>query len=222
MSPKFRDGSGVLFDLDGVLIDSCEVHVSSWIEVFRPYGVELTPEWLNLQEGRRSMEIARAIVDEHQLTIDDAGLARLIARKRALYRAQAPQGMRPDARAAVEGLKGLGWALGLVSGSVRDNMNAVLEPDEQALFEVVITAEDYDHGKPNPEPYLVACKRLGLEPGRCIAVENAPLGIASARAAGMRVMALTSTLPEELLQQADTVISELTVLPQMLGSAVRS
>ena len=208
----------MLFDLDGVLIDSCEVHVRSWIEVFRPYGVELEPEWLNLQEGRRSMEIARAIVAEHNLRIDEAELSQLIERKRAFYRAHAPHGMRPDARIAVEELKNRGYAVGLVSGSVRDNMSSVLETKEQELFDVLITAEDYSRGKPDPEPYLIACQRLGLEPQSCIAVENAPLGIDSAKAAGMRVVALTSTLTEDKLRKAEEKIDGLTALPQMLGT----
>jgi beta-phosphoglucomutase len=212
------DAWGVLFDLDGVLIDSPDVHARAWAEVFRPYGIELPPLRLHREEGRTSLEIGRRIVRDYQLDLNDGELEKLIERKRSIYRRNSPDGMRLDARTAIRELKTLGWKVGLVTGSVRKNLESALPPDEINLFDLVVTAESYIHGKPNPEPYLKACEIGELDHERSVAIENAPLGIASARAAGLRVVALTSTLPEAELSGADAVIDDLTVLPRLLGS----
>ncbi len=207
-----------LFDLDGVLIDSSEIHAGSWVQVFRPYGIELPPERLHRQEGRRSLDIAYGIIEDFGLKITRSALDELIERKREIYRRSAPRGLRTDATAALEILGTAGWILGLVTGSVRKNVETALHGDELDVFDVVITAESYSRSKPDPEPYLTACREIGVVPARCVVIENAPLGIASACAAGMRVVALTSTLPESDLQGADAVIDDLTELPQLLRS----
>ncbi len=207
---------GALFDLDGVLIDSPEVHVRAWVQVFRPYDVVLPPARLHREEGRKSLDIARGIVSEYKLDLDDETLKKLIETKRRIYRENAPRGMRKDARYAFQILKKSGWILGLVSGSVRKNVETALSSRELDLFDVIITAESYTSSKPNPEPYLTACNESGLTPARCVAIENAPLGISSARTAGMKVVALTSTLPESDLQEADDVIDDLSELPRLL------
>lgn len=207
---------GALFDVDGVLIDSPDVHARSWIDAFLPYGIKLTALRLHREEGRKSLDIARRIAADFNLNLDDKALEELIERKREQYRLNAPQGMRVDAQKAICELKESGWMIGLVSGSVQKNIRSVLGADELDMFDVLVTAECCSHSKPHPEPYLAACRRINLEPENCIAIENAPLGIASARAAGMRVVALTSTLPEAELSDADYIIDDLTGLPELL------
>lgn len=209
--------SAVLFDLDGVLIDSPHIHVDSWVQVFRPYGIEIPPRELHINEGRKSLDIARRIVREYNLQLEDNTLIALIERKREIYRENAPRGMRHDAQIAVTGVKKLGWKVGLVSGSVIENVLMALSSDEQILFDTMVTAGDYKYGKPHPEPFLTACKNLAAEPQNCIAVENAPLGIKSAKSAGLKVIALTSTLSASELKQADQIVSDLTILPSLVG-----
>ena len=209
---------GVFFDLDGVLIDSPDAHARAWAEMFKPFGIELPLERLHIEEGRKSLEIANGIVDEYGLDIAEDELIDLIERKREYYRQIAPSGMREDARSAIDLLKAEAWTIGLVSGSVRQNLEMALDDGELALFDVIVTAECYNKGKPDPEPYMTACREVGLNQARCVAVENAPLGIQSARSAGMKVIAMTSTLPETALQEADAIIDNLTVLPEILSS----
>ncbi len=207
---------GALFDLDGVLIDSPEVHARAWAQVFRSYNIVLPPERLHREEGRKSLDIAHGIVSEYDLDLDDDTLNKIIETKRRIYRDNAPRGLRKDARYAVQILKNSGWILGLVSGSVRKNVETALSDPELDLFDVIITAENYTRSKPDPEPYLTACNEAGLAPARSVAIENAPLGIISARTAGMKVVALTSTLPKSDLQDADDVIDDLSKLPSLL------
>lgn len=214
---RLSNPAGVLFDLDGVLIDSLVHHVRAWQEAFAPLGVTVPRRRLCLDEGRPSLDTARDLNREYGLGLDDEGLEAVLERKRHLFRNYAPRGMLPEARVVVMGLKARRVPLGLVTGSARENVEAVLSADDLALFDVVVTAEDYIRGKPSPEPYLTACRRLGLNPGETLAVENAPLGIASAKAAGLLVFALTTTLPAEDLADADRVLPNLTSVLEVLS-----
>lgn len=208
----------VLFDVDGVLIDSPEVHAWAWANAFRPFGIELPPEKLHIQEGRKSLDIAREIVADYDLDCSDDMLLDMIAAKRENYRRHAPSGLRDDARFALTSLKNSGWKTGLVSGSVKENIEAAISKADLELFDVKLMAGDYISGKPAPDPFLIASRKLKLKPEECIVIENAPLGIASAKAAGMVVYALTSTLPSDILKEADYIIPDLYCLPELLGS----
>jgi beta-phosphoglucomutase len=209
-------GSAVLFDLDGVLIDSLRYHIRAWEAVFDPYGIQIPERRLYLDEGRPSEDTARDLNREYALGLDERALELLLERKRALFREIAPQGMLSSARRVVRALRARNWRTALVTGSARDNVTAMLAAPDLLEFDAVVTAEDYARGKPDPEPYLTACRRLHLPPQVCIAVENAPHGIVSARAAGVRVVALTSTLPEADLGGADVVISQIGELLDIL------
>ncbi|MCF7811695.1 HAD family phosphatase [bacterium] len=206
----------VFFDVDGVLIDSPDVHVRFWLEAFKPYNIDLPAQRLHLEEGRKSMDIARRIVRDYKLDLSDDKLEELIRWKREQYRLHSPSGMRSDALTAVRDVKANGWKVGLVSGSVKKNIMSVLSEGELSLFDVKITAESYKKSKPDPEPYLTACRKACAEQQNCIAIENAPLGIESAKAAGMKVVAITSTLPEALLKDADVIMNDLNGLAEVL------
>lgn len=216
MSAADGKNVGILFDLDGVLIDSPRIHAQSWVEVFKPYGINLPHERLHRDEGRKAVEIAENISNEYNLDIGEEDISGLIARKRDYYRRNAQRGFHVGVRAVIEILKSSGWLLGIVSGSVRENMNTALYEHELELFDVKITAEDYSHGKPDPEPFLMGCKALNLCIGESFAVENAPLGIESAKAAGLNVIALTSTLPSSELKNADEIIDRIDRLPEVI------
>lgn len=213
--------SAVLFDLDGVLIDSPAIHAWAWAEMFRPYGIELPPERLHREEGRKSEVIAEGILVEFGLSIPEPDLTILLNKKRAIYRNASPKGMRSDSSEAVRGLKRLGVKVGLVSGSALENVTGILTPEEVGLFDVLVTAEAYTHGKPDPEPYLTGCHRLGVEPALTAAVENAPLGISSARQAGLFVVGVTTTLSEAELAGADRLLPDLTGLIDLLTENFR-
>jgi beta-phosphoglucomutase len=212
-----QDIRAVLFDLDGVLIDSPPVHIWSWGEVLRPFNITVPAERLHREEGRKAEEIARNIFADNHVEISDADLNILIQRKRELYRSRAPADLTEDAVIVINKLRNKGWFTGLVSGSARSNLLTVLNEARLSLFDVVLTAESYGLSKPHPEPYLTGCRKLHLHPENCIAVENAPLGIQSAKSAGLKVIALTSTLPVSELPGADEYIEKLIDLTGILG-----
>jgi beta-phosphoglucomutase-like phosphatase (HAD superfamily) len=90
--------------------------------------------------------------------------------------------------------------------------------EEIALFDYILTSEDIENGKPSPDPYLKAQEALNVSPSECLVVENAPLGIASAKSAGMKVVALTSTVSEDYLRDADWIISNLSEVEIIVNS----
>lgn len=210
----------VLFDLDGVLIDSPPIHAWAWAEMFRPWGIELPPERLHREEGRKSEEIAAGILAEYDLIIPEPRLKELLNQKRSLYRSASPKGMRKDSTEAIVKLKQLGIKIGLVSGSARENVLGILTKEEIEYFDVLVTAEEYLRAKPDPEPYLTGCRRLNVPPAQTVAVENAPLGIQSAKSAGLFVVGVTTTLPASVLSNADAILSDLTGLVDLVSKRV--
>lgn len=207
----------ILFDLDGVLIDSIEQHIAAWQEVFQDYGVELPGLELRLSEGEKAELTARRLALKYGLDLSDKQLEELVEKKRNYYKRIATRGLRDIAGKVVAECRKKGYITGIVTGSVRSNLEWTLSKAERDLFYEIITPPlDYNKGKPAPEPYLKAADKLGLEPRECLAIENAPLGIQSAKAAGMTCVAITTTLPRTELQGADYILSDLDGLWEML------
>jgi len=179
----------VVFDLDGVLLDSEQV----WDEVREELTQERGGRWTeNAQRemmGMSSPEWSRYMHD--QLGVpeppDDIS-AEVVRRLEEMYRQQLP--LLGGAREAVERLAAR-WPLGLASSSNRELIDLVLEvSDLGRYFSVTVSSEEVAHGKPAPDVYLEAARRLSVAPKRCAAVEDSRNGIRSAKAAGMRVIAI--------------------------------
>jgi beta-phosphoglucomutase len=115
-------------------------------------------------------------------------------------------------------LRRAGVALALVSGAGRVRLTKTCGADFLELFGVVITGDDVTHGKPHPEPYLRAAEALVVPADRCLVVENAPLGIRAAKAAGMDCVAIMSTLGRPFLLDADLVVSSLDEIRPVVSS----
>ncbi|MFQ5629724.1 MAG: HAD family hydrolase, partial [bacterium] len=111
--------------------------------------------------------------------------------------------------------------LGMVTGSNLKLIQSVISQAIQNLFDVIITADDVTNGKPAPEPYLCAAKKLQIPSENCLVVENAPMGIQSAKAAGMQVIGITTTLSRQHLQHADFVVENFQELRKTLKSKLR-
>jgi beta-phosphoglucomutase len=202
-APRTR---AVFFDFDGTLFDSMPVHIRAWKQILSEIGIVIDDLYLNLHEGEKAEDTVARLLSEHGKNFSTAEQAALIERKRALYRSEAPRGLIPAARTLIEELRGLGVECDIATGSNYRNVEAVLPTEELQLFTHIISADDYDHGKPLPDPYLKAVERAGFPKEQCLVLENAPLGIESARAAGLRTIAITTTLPPDFLRGADQII----------------
>lgn len=198
-SPRRR---AVIFDVDGVLVDSYAAHFESWREVLEQNGLELTEDGFARTFGRTSREIIAQFwgddVDpERSREIDD--------RKEALYR-DIVRRKFPAMDGAVELIDALhasGVLLGVGSSAPPENVRLTLEMLGRAdAFSAVVTGRDVTRGKPDPQVFLIGAERLGVEPASCVVVEDAPAGIRAAAAARMAPVALLGTATEEALREA--------------------
>jgi HAD superfamily hydrolase (TIGR01509 family) len=204
----------VVLDLDGLLIQTEEIWDDVRETFARERGARYDAAAQRAMMGMSSTEWSRYMHDE--LGIPDAPpeiSAEIVRRMEARYRERLP--LLPGAAEAVERLCAR-WPLGLASSSNRPLIDAVLElADLDRFFRVTVSSEEVSRGKPSPDVYLEAARRLGVRPERCAAVEDSHSGIRSARAAGMRVVAIPnpSFPPDDAaLGEADVVLRSLAEL----------
>ena len=191
---------GVLFDLDGVLVDSSACLFLAWCEWAAGHGIDGAAAYA-AGSGRTTLEQIRAVAPELATEPEAKRLDALEDRYVTEVKAQR------GAREAVEELAGGRW--GIVTSCPLDNARARLEQAGIPPPETFICAGDVVNGKPAPDAYLLGAQRLGLSPGDVLVFEDAPLGIAAAKAAGARVTALTTTHALDELADADFQVADL-------------
>ena len=199
----------VLFDYDGVLVNSMPFHVKAWQSVFTDFEIAIKPEEVLLREGARSIELAREILADRSLEISELELKEFVDKKQQIYRKITEAKIENGTEAFLKNLRKQGKLIGLVTGTVRLNIEHSHSSEFIALFDTIVTADDIKNGKPNPECYLNAARELTISPNNCLAVENAPLGIQAAKNAGMQVAALMTTLDKAILPDADFYANDL-------------
>ena len=199
----------VLFDLDGVLLDSMPYHVRAWQKVFDRYGIRVEPNEIYSREGSRTADMARHVAESHELNLSEPELTQLIQEKSKLYNELSRAEIMPGVVKLIEELKRRRILIAIVTSTFRENLLRVMPPEIVRQFNVIITGGDVHNGKPHPEPYLKAAGKLELSPDDCIVVENAELGIASGKAAGMFCIGVTSTQTKEQLKRADLILPDL-------------
>ena len=203
-------GTTILFDLDGVLVDSTECVERSW----RTWAVRrgLDPERvMQVAHGRRTIETV-ALVAPHLSLADEVAALEGVE-------AQTTEGVYeiPGARELLERLPGDAWAI--VTSGVRAVATLRIRHTGLPMPRVLVCADEINRGKPDPEGYLTAAARLGRVPADCVVIEDTPPGLEAARAAGMRSIGIAGTYPASALI-ADLVVPSLTSLPAELLDAV--
>ncbi len=206
----------VLFDLDGVLLDSMPYHVLAWQKVFSRYGTRIEANEIYSREGCLSADMARLVAEDHELNLSEPELMQLIQEKSKLYNELSRAEIMPGVVELIEELKRRRILIAIVTGTFRENLLRVMPAELVRQFNVIITGGDVNNGKPHPEPYLKAAEKLGLLPDECVVVENAELGIASGKAAGMFCLGVMSTQTAEQLKQADLIVSDLIAIRNRL------
>jgi len=213
---------GVIFDMDGVLVDSYRAHFDSWNRMAASHGLSVTEQQFAATFGRTTREIIKVLwpgraSDEEIPAWDDE--------KEQAYRDILQESFpeMPGAAALLEALHEGGFALAIGSSGPPENV-AVVRTCLPDLFDAAVTADDVTHGKPHPEVFLKASMKMQVRPERCAVVEDAPAGVAAARAAGMAAIAITGTAPwDALARQAHLVIDALTDLtPERIGELIDS
>ncbi len=208
----------VIFDVDGVLVDSYEAHFQSWLALAEEAGFSFTRPQFAATFGRTSRDIIQHFWGE----VDAAQVGPMDNRKEALYRDLVRDAFpaMPGADDLIAALHDAGVALAVGSSGPPENVGLVLESLEYgSLIDARVTGMDVTKGKPDPEVFLIAAKRLGRAPGECVVVEDAPAGIEAAHRAGMAAIGLCSTgRTREELSIADLVVDE---LPEITPVVVR-
>jgi len=199
----------VLFDYDGVLVNSMPFHVKAWQSVFRDFEITIEPDEVLLREGARSIELAREIFADRSVEISELALQEFIDKKQKIYRKITDAKIENGTEPFLNNLKQGGKLIGLVTGTVRSNIEHSHSSEFISLFDAIVTADDIKNGKPNPECYLNAARELSISPDVCLAIENAPLGIQAAKNAGIQVAALMTTLAKDSLPNADFYANDL-------------
>ncbi len=181
----------VLFDVDGVLVDSYAAHRRSWQRLAAEEGLPFSEEAFRRAFGRTSRE---SIAYFWPGRSSDA--ARLDARKEELFRAEIRERFpaMDGARELVQALHAAGFALAVASSAPPENVELTIERlAVRGCFAAIVTGHDVSRGKPDPQVFLLAAERLGVPPARCVVVEDAPPGVLAAHRGGMKAVALLST-----------------------------
>lgn len=198
----------VIFDFDGVLFDTMRYHAEAYRRLFEEEaGVEVEDREVFLREGQPSEDVIADLARLKRLDWSEERILELAERKHELFSKVEEAEPYPGVPELLEAILDRDVEVGLVTGTDPRNVESLLG-DQVDEFDVVITGDDVEEGKPEAEPYLLAIEALGLDPEDVLVVENAPLGIFSAERAGARVVAVATTLPEEDLGAADAVLDE--------------
>jgi beta-phosphoglucomutase len=192
-----------IFDMDGVLIDSGAHHRKAWRALLRELGVEPagTEIW-RVTIGRPAEEAMPLLLGR---PMEFAEARRLALRKRELYNAFAVEGLSavPGVRIFVDALARRGVPRAVGTSATRNDAESLLDAlGLLSYFDVMVTADDVTLGKPSPEVYLEAARRLGVPPAVCVVFEDSLVGVEAARRAGMRALGVTTAHTQEELLRA--------------------
>ncbi|MDD3344960.1 MAG: HAD family phosphatase [Candidatus Omnitrophica bacterium] len=199
----------VIFDMDGVIVDSMPYHFIAWYEALRPWGVRVSCFEVYAQEGERWETTLKGLLAREKIKPSHRLLKEIFSLRQKIFKRYFKRHIFCGAYELLEELKKRGFLLGLVTGSPLNEIKRILPARMRRLFASVVAGNQVKNGKPHPEPYLTAARLLGVRPQNCLVVENAPFGISSAKKAGMACVAVSTSLPREYLSEADAVVDRL-------------
>lgn len=200
---------GVIFDLDGVLIDSSKYHKDSWYLMTQEEGLTFSDELFYSTFGMQNYQIIPMIADRD---LPDDEIARMSDRKEQLFRKLVKGNLKllPGAEDLIIDLKNKGFKLSIGSSTTKPNMDFISQSHPVFdCFDAKVIGEDVNNGKPAPDTFLKAAEKLSLHPACCVVVEDAVQGVQAGKAAGMPVVAVTTTRKRADLTQADMIVDSL-------------
>lgn len=199
---------GVIFDMDGVLIDSYKTHFISWKRTLNRYGLNITEEQFSSTFGQTNKDILSKLFPSLEEDIKE----RISVEKEEEFRRLLKEDF-PEMEGASELIRSLheaGALLGIGSSGPIENIKVVLKLlPAGKYFNAIVSGSDITYGKPNPEVFLKTAQKLSLPPSLCIVIEDAPAGIEAAKRAGCHSVALTGTVTRDKLKSADLIVDSL-------------
>lgn len=198
----------VLFDMDGVVVDSMHAHAQCWIDVFKEHGVHLNKVDIFKREGMTGLESIADIFLDKGFAMPPEHILRNLQKKKLQLFSNYQVEVFPQMYNIIPLLKSKGKKIGIVTGSFRYLVEELIPQKLLQHVDVVISVDDVQKGKPHPDPYVEAVKKLKVNPENVIVVENAPMGIKAAKAAGLFCIAISTTLDATFLKEADVVMQD--------------
>jgi beta-phosphoglucomutase len=201
-----------VFDFDGVLADSEPLHLRVYQQLLEPHGIHLDQAtYCERYLGYDDEGVFQKIAVDYKLLLGDEEIEMLIEEKARRFEALVSDGnvLYAGAAACVRRL-GASWPLGIASGALRAEIELMLRgAGLLEAFRFIVSSGETERTKPAADPYLRASELHGILPAACVAIEDSHWGLQSARAAGMRTIAITHTYPRETLTEADAVVDSL-------------
>lgn len=195
----------IIFDMDGVLVDSMPYHAEAWIQAFATASIDVEKREIYELEGSNHMQTVDIIFRRSGRIPTNKDAEELSKKKIDIF--NKIEHVRP-----FDGIKELlaelapKYSLAVVSGSNHNTVHELIDTFFPGTFKVIIDGDDVKKSKPDPEPYLMAVEKLQVLKEECIVIENAPLGIRSAKSAGLRCIAVVEYLGRESLKEADIIV----------------
>jgi beta-phosphoglucomutase len=204
MNRQFR---GVIFDVDGVLVDSEPLHQRAWEQILAEFGITLSSAQFHLLMGKTTHQILAMYFEQYGIRED---LEFWSFKKDEVYRSLVHEELKPldGVVSLLEFLKSRKIRIGVASSAVRQNVEAALDClGPEVSFDSILSVEDIMHPKPDPEIYVKAAQSLDLSPNDCVVIEDSLPGIQSAKQAGAFVIGITTNVHPQGLTAADLVCS---------------
>ncbi|MDR2066261.1 MAG: HAD family phosphatase [Endomicrobium sp.] len=198
----------VLFDMDGIIVDSMPYHFISWFETLKKYNVRVRPSIIFEMEGAKWGHIIEVAFKDYQVELTPEIYSRICGQREELFKKYFKRDIFLGIPEFIKHLKAQNILVGLVTGSLRREAQNMLPKELYNLFDTIVGGDTVTNAKPHPEPYLTAATNLKVNPQECLVIENAPYGIKSAKDANMVCYAIATSLPEESLKMADKVFDK--------------
>jgi beta-phosphoglucomutase family hydrolase len=199
----------VIFDMDGVIVDTAPYHFQAWQEVFQKRRIDFTREAFQHVFGQRDDNVIRVTLGE---ATPPGEIAAIGEEKETLYRKLVKPNVRalPGAIKLITSLRKYGFKTAIASSAVPENLRLIIETlGIISYFDATVYGIEVAESKPSPQVFLLAARRLGVVPTKCIVIEDAVAGVTAAKRAGMCAVAVTNTHPKESLTEADLIIDSL-------------
>jgi HAD superfamily hydrolase (TIGR01509 family) len=202
--------------MDGVLVDSMPYHADAWVSVFNDVGIKIRREEIYEIEGSNHIGIINLVFKKAGRMPEPADFLRLAQKKQEIFSKINKVSVFDGIFDCINSLKNK-CLLGVASGSDRAVVTELIERFFPETFSAIVSGNDVKEGKPSPEPYLKAVEMLKVNKNECIVIENAPLGVESAKRAGLYCIAIPTYVEPELLKDADMVLANHAMLKDSIS-----
>lgn len=209
----------VIFDMDGVLVDSMPYHADAWVSVFKDEGINIEREDIYNIEGSNHIGIIDLVFKKACRIPEPLDYIRLAQKKQEIFSRISNVKVFNGIYDCINSLENK-CLLGVASGSDREVVTELIQRFFPDTFSAIVSGNDVKEGKPSPEPYLRAVEMLGVKKNECIVIENAPLGVESAKRAGLYCIAIPTYVKPELLKGADVVLSSHSMLKEYIAGLI--